>query len=175
MNSMIRYVGLDVHKREVEACILDHAGQIVLRKRIACLRPALQEFIREHLQPTDQVALEATTNCWCVAQVFQPHVARVVVSNPLATKAIASAKVKTDKVDALVLAQLLRCDYLPEVWQPDEQTKELRRLTGRRSGLVGQATLLKNRLHSVLEQRLIAPEKGQLFSSAGRAWRGRRR
>ena len=97
-----------------------------------------------------------------------------MVSNPLATKAIASAKVKTDKVDSLVLAQLLRCDYLPEIWQPDEQTQELRRLTGRRSGLVGQATLLKNRIHSVLAQRLIAPEKAQLFSAGGRAWgRGR--
>jgi hypothetical protein len=31
---------------------------------------------------------------------------------PLKTKAIAEAKVKTDKVDAEVLAQLLRCDCL---------------------------------------------------------------
>jgi len=170
MNSMVRYVGLDVHKREVEVCIIDSSGQVVLRTRGACLRPALEEFIRTHLQPTDHVALEATTNCWCVAKVFKPHVARVVVSNPLATKAIATAKVKTDKVDALVLAQLLRCDYLPEVWQPDDETQQLRRLTGRRSGLVAQATLLKNRLHSVLAQRLIAPEKERLFGPAGRAW-----
>jgi transposase len=161
---------LDVHKREVEACVLDSQGEIVLRKRVACLRPALEEFIRQHLKPTDHVALEATSNCWAVAAVLRPHVGRLVVSNPLATKAIASAKVKTDKVDALVLAQLLRCDYLPEVWQPDEQTQELRRLTRRRAGLVGQATLLKNRLHSVLAQRLIAAEKAKLFSDAGRAW-----
>jgi transposase len=170
MNSMVRYVGLDVHKREVEVCVIDGNGQIVLRKRVGCLKPALEELIRAHLRPTDQVALEATTNCWAVADVLRPHVARVVVSNPLATKAIASAKVKTDKVDALVLAQLLRCDYLPEIWQPDQQTRQLRRLTGRRAGLVGQATLLKNRLHSVLAQRLIAPEQSRLFSPAGRAW-----
>jgi transposase len=92
------------------------------------------------------------------------------VSNPLTTKAIASAKVKTDKVDALVLAQLLRCDYLPQVWQPDAATQELRELTGHRAGLVGDRTRLKNRLHSVLAGRLIAPPVPDLFSVEGRAW-----
>ena len=81
------------------------------------------------------MALEATTNCWAVADVLRPHVAKVVVSNPLATKAIAQAKVKTDKVDAYVLAQLLRCDFLPQVWQPDEPTPAAARLTGRRASL----------------------------------------
>ena len=56
---------------------------------------------------------------------MRPFVAAVVVSNPLKTKAIAEAKIKTDKVDAEVLAQLLRCDYLPDVWQPDEQDAAL--------------------------------------------------
>jgi transposase len=167
---MVRHVGLDVHKRVVEACFLNAAGQVVQRERFELSRSTLETFIRTQLRPGDQVALETTTNAWAVAAVLRPHVTRVVVSNPMATKAIASAKVKTDKVDALVLAQLLRCDYLPEVWPPDERTQELRRLTGRRSGLVGQSTQLKNRLHSVLAQRLIAPEKPQLFSAAGRAW-----
>ncbi len=95
--------------------------------------------------------------------------AEVVVSNPMATKAIASAKVKTDKVDALVLAQLLRCDYLPAVWQPDAATQQLRQLTGRRASLVQQRTALRIRIHSVLAMRLIA-ETETLFSTKGRDW-----
>ena len=51
---------------------------------------------------------------------------RVTVGNPKKTKAIAEAKVKTDKVDAEVLAQRLRCDYLPSVWVPDATTRVLR-------------------------------------------------
>ena len=132
-NEMIRYVGLDVHKRVLEACLVDQAGKILDRKRFALNRRSLERFATEVLQPTDRVALEATTNCWAVVDVLQPHVARILVSNPMATKAIAQAKVKTDKVDAHVLAQLLRCDFLPEVWQPDEATRRLRELTGRRS------------------------------------------
>jgi transposase len=116
------------------------------------------------------VALEATTNCWAVAEILTPHVAEVVVSNPLATKAIASAKVKTDKVDARVLAQLLRCDYLPAVWQPDPATQQLRQLTGRRAALVQERTALQNRIHSVLAMRLIPVPVERLFSPAGRTW-----
>jgi transposase len=166
---MIRYVGLDVHKRVVEVCIVDHTGKVVHRERFALNRRTLALFATKILRPTDHVALEATTNCWAVADALRPHVAKVLVSNPMATKAIAQAKVKTDKVDAHVLAQLLRCDFLPEVWQPDEATRRLREMTGRRSALVGQRTAMRNRIHSVLAMRLIeAPLR--LFNAEGLAW-----
>ena len=166
---IVRYVGLDVHKRVVEACFVDQAGKVVHRERFALNRRTLKLFASEVLQPTDHVALEATTNCWAVADALRPHVARVVVSNPMATKAIAQAKVKTDKVDAYVLAQLLRCDFLPEVWQPDEATRRLRELTGRRSALVGQRTMMRNRIHSVLAMRLIEAAP-RLFNAEGLDW-----
>ena len=169
--AMIRFVGLDVHKRVVEACIVDAAGKVVLRERFALNRHTLELFATKILRPTDRVALEATTNCWAVAERLRPHVARVLVSNPMATKAIAQAKVKTDKVDAYVLAQLLRCDFLPEVWQPDVATRRLRELTGRRSALVGQRTRMRNRIHSVLATRLIEPPL-RLFSGEGLQWLG---
>jgi transposase len=165
----IRYVGLDVHKRLVEACIIEHTGKVVLRERFGLDRRTLELFATRILRPTDQVALEATTNCWAVAEALQPHVAKVLVSNPMATKAIALAKVKTDKVDAYVLAQLLRCDFLPQVWQPDEATRRLRELTGRRSALVGQRTAMRNRIHSVLATRLIVTPS-RLFNFEGIEW-----
>jgi transposase len=167
--AIVRYVGLDVHKRVVEACIVDQAGNVVRRQRFALNRLTLELFATKILRPADHVALEATTNCWAVADALRPHVAKVLVSNPMATKAIAQAKVKTDKVDAHVLAQLLRCDFLPEVWQPDEATRRLRELTGRRSALVGQRTMMRNRIHSVLAMRLIEAPSG-LFSGDGPDW-----
>ena len=122
----MQFVGLDVHKRVVEACILNESGAVVRRERFACTGEALREFCREELEPEDKVAVEATTNTWGVVDILKPYVDEVVVSNPLRTKAIAHAKVKTDKVDAYVLAQLLRCDYLPRVWEPDERTRQIR-------------------------------------------------
>jgi transposase len=103
--------------------------------------------------------------------VLQPLVAEVVVSNPLRTRAIAEAKIKTDQVDALVLAQLLRADYLPRVWAPDPATQQLRRLTSRRGALVHDCTRIKNRIHAVLHHRLLPVPAGlDLFSARGWAW-----
>ena len=99
-----RFVGLDVHKREITACIMEADGQGAKTLRFDLTRSRLESFTRVALRGTDQVVLEATTNSWAVADILRPHVARVVVSNPMATKAIAQAKIKTDKVDARVLA-----------------------------------------------------------------------
>ena len=105
-----RYVGLDVHREVLQACILDAHGHLLERHRFDLTRANLEAFIRGRLRPHDRVALEATTNTWAVVDLLEPHVAEVVVGNPLRTRAIAEVKVNTDKVDAEVLAQLLRCD-----------------------------------------------------------------
>ncbi len=131
-----RYVGLGVHKKFLQFAIIDQDGQLLQEGKVPMDRRALQQFAKTLLQPSDEVALESTTNAWAVADLLEPYVAKVVVSNALATKASAWAKVKTDKVDARVLAQLLRCDYLPEVWRPDERTRRMRRLSKRRMVLV---------------------------------------
>ena len=170
LNMETRYVGLDVHREVLQACILDAHGRLLERHRFDLTRANLEAFIRERLRPQDRVVLEATTNTWAVVDALEPHVAEVVVGNPLRTRAIAEAKVKTDKVDAEVLAQLLRCDYLPRVWQPDAATRRLRELTAYRAGLVADQTRLKNRVHSLLAQRLIRVPVAVLFSAQGRAW-----
>jgi len=171
MCSMLRFVGLDVHKRVLQICILDAQGKVLLEERLEEFdREKLLEFARTKLTPQDRVALEATTNTWAVVRLLRPFVAEVVASNPLATKAIAQAKVKTDKIDARVLAQLLRCDFLPSVWQPDEATSLLRELTSRRTALVQDRTAVRNRIHSLLAVRLLNVPCDELFGPAGRAW-----
>ena len=72
--------------------------------RIDMTRTALEGFGRTLLE-TDEVVIEATGNAMAVSRVLAPHVARVVIANPLQVKAIAHAHVKTDKVDAATLAR----------------------------------------------------------------------
>ena len=87
------------------------------------------------------------------------------------TKAIAEANVKTDKVDARVLAQLLRCDYLPSVWVPTPAVEDKRALAARRTALVNQRTAIRNRIHSVLARRLVKPLPTEDSSTdKGLAW-----
>jgi transposase len=164
------FAALDLHRKEVEAVVLDDRGAVVHRQRFPATREAIRSFARRHLSRQHRVALEATTNTWAVADLLRPFCAEVVISNPLRTRAIASAKIKTDKVDATVLAQLLRLDYLPSVWAPDEPTRALRRDTTERACLVADRTRIKNRIHAILHQRLIPPPAGDLFSDANLRW-----
>jgi transposase len=153
---MTRYVGIDLHKHLIVGHVVDAAGKKVDTFRYESVDGATLDHIgRKRLKPEDQVVMEATTHCWAVVRALEPFVARVAVSNPMATKAIAKAKVKTDKVDAAVLSHLLRLGYLPEVWQPDRSTRDLREWTSRRSRIVGQRTAVINRLRSTLAQRLL--------------------
>jgi transposase len=167
---MVRFVGCDVHKQTAVFTVLLPDGTVHATHSVVVTREALAHFAELHLTGEDRLAMEATTNTWGVAEVLRPHVGEVVISNPLRTRAIAEAKIKTDRIDSRVLAELLRADYLPRVWQPDTETRRLRRMTHRRAALVSDRTRLKNRLHSVLHHCLVPLPKIDLFSKSGLAW-----
>jgi transposase len=164
----LRTIGLDVHKHFTQVAVLE-AGRVVSNQRIETIPSALRK-LAEELGPDDQVVLEASVNTWAVADLLRQHAGRVVVSNPLRTRAIASAKVKTDKVDSEVLAQLLAADFIPEVWVPDEATRKLRQLVSRRRSLVQQQTRQRNRIHAVLHRNLVDSPATDLFGVGGRRW-----
>ncbi len=91
------------------------------------------------------------------------------MANASEVKAIAHARIKTDKIDAATLAHLLRADLIPEVKLPDEATWQRRKLVTHRRLLVKQRTAIKNAIRSQLNQQLLDPEDQRLFTAAGRA------
>ena len=100
-----------------------------------------------------------------------PYVERVVIANPSQVRLIAHAKIKTDTIDAGVLAQLYASGFLPEVWIPDETTQALRRQVTRRNQIVRQRTRLKNIIQSILHAHLIPScPAADLCGSKGRTW-----
>src|SRR5215216_1855528 len=168
---MRRCIGLDVHREFAQVAIWED-GVVWQAGRIQTTPEALRLFA-DSLCATDEVALEATGNTYAIARLLERHVGRVVVSNPQKTRAIAEAKVKTDKVDAEVLAQLLAADYLPAVWLPDDETHALRRQVARRAHIVRQRTRLKNQVQSILHRNLVPRcPAADLFGRKGRAWLG---
>jgi transposase len=164
----MRVIGLDVHRRFAQIAELKE-GVLRQRGRLDLVRHKILEFART-LDPDDEVVLEATGNTMAIVRLLKPHVGKVIIANPLQVRIIADAKVKTDRIDAAVLARLHAAGYLPEVWQPDEATERLRRLVARRAGIVQGMTRTKNRIHSVLHTNLIPPYQGKLFMAPGRKW-----
>ena len=170
---MVRYIGMDVHREFAQLAVLED-GLVRDEGRIGVTPEASAAGGPSGLRRDDQVALEATGNSDAIANLLTPLVGRVVVSNPSKTRAIAEAKVKTDKVDARILAQLLAADFLPPVWLPDERTRSLRRQVMRRAHLVRQRTRIKNQVHAILARNLApTPPVSDLFGRTGRHWLSR--
>lgn len=164
-----RCIGLDVHREFAQVAVWQ-AGRVRQAGQIKTTPEDLRMFA-DSLAPTDEVAIEATCNTHAIVRLLEARVARVVVSNPLKTRAIAEAKVKTDKVDAATLAKLLAADFLPGVWVADDETQALRRQVARRAHLVRQRTRLKNQVQSILHRNLVARcPAADLFGIKGRRW-----
>ncbi len=165
----MRSIGMDVHRTFAQIAVVED-GLCRDEGRIG-VRPEDLRAWAAALEPDDEIALEATTNSDAIATMLHPLVAKVIVSNPRKTRAIAEAKVKTDKVDARILAQLLAADFLPATWVADDRTRMLRRLVMRRTHLVKQRTRVKNQVHGILARNL-APTcpHADLFSGVGRRW-----
>jgi transposase len=164
-----RCIGLDVHRDFAQVAIWQD-GVVSQAGRFATMPEQVRAFA-DSLAPTDEVALEVTGNTWAIATLLASRAGRVVVSNPAKTRAIAEAKVKTDKVDAAILAGLLAADYLPPVWMPDAQTAALRRQVQRRAHIVKQRTRLKNQVQAILHRNLVPRcPAADLFGIKGRTW-----
>ncbi len=139
---MGRSIGLDVHRDFIEVAIWG-AGKIRRGTRIET-KPDAIRTLAESLDSEDQVVLEATSGSVAVARILTPYVARVVVANAADVRAISHARVKSDRLDAAMLARLLAADLIPGVWVADEGTEALRRRVVRRAALVRQLVRAKN-------------------------------
>jgi transposase len=162
------YVGMDVHRKRSQVALLDHDGTQLLNRNLPN-DPAELVPLLGQLEPGTPVAFEAAYGWgWLVDLLgeldLEPHLV-----HPSRCKAIASARLKDDKVDARTLAHLLRADLLPEAWLAPQQVRDQRALLRHRAALVRMATMLKNRVHAVLADRGIRVEE-RLWTTAGRAW-----
>ncbi len=91
-----------------------------------------------------------------ITEILEPHVGEVVLAHAKQVRAISHARVKTDKIDAKVLADMLAAGLIPKVWIGDDRTRTLRRLVSRRRGLVKRRTQVKNEISAVMHRNLNA-------------------
>lgn len=141
------FVGLDVHKKYAQVAIIDEDGVLEKEERILNEPSKIEEFSNK-LSNAAVVMESSPSWYWLYEILSRKH--RVVLSNPVKTKAIASAKLKTDKVDALMLANLLRGGYIAESYVPSRRIMSLRELVRYRANLVRMRNSVKNRVHAYL-------------------------
>ena len=145
------YIGMDTHGSYAYVVIVRADGRIVDETRLSYGEhfATLKEFAREHAGA--EVAIEATGHYRPIYETLDAHMA-VTLVNPAKTRAIAEAKVKNDRVDAKILAHLLRTDMLAESYVPPKEIRERRDLVRARKQFVANRTREKNRLQALLKR-----------------------
>jgi transposase len=149
------YIGVDLHKKYSYVTRMTHEGEILAQERIEHEPKTLDAFVRS-LDKDDRIAVEATGNWYYFYELLEDKAPNVSLAHPLKTRAIAEAKIKTDKIDSKTLAHLLRADLLPESYIPTREVRDLREFLRYRASLVKIKTQLKNKVHAILSKNGIS-------------------
>jgi transposase len=162
------YVGIDVHRKRSQVAVVTGDGKVQVNRNVVNGAEPVLKLIGG-LPAGTPVAFEAAYGWGWLAELledygFDPHLV-----HPLRCKAIASARLKNDKVDAAILAQLLRADLLPEAWIAPPQVRQLRALLRHRASLVRLGTGLRNRIHAVVAD-FGYDRTGSYWTGPGRGW-----
>jgi transposase len=163
----VNYYGIDIHKKYSVYTGVNEQGSVIRQGRLNNDKEAFKQAIGAG--PAKAV-IEATGNWGYLHDLLEGMVEEVVVAHPLKTKAIASAKIKTDKIDSETLAQLLRTDFIPRSYIPPCEVREQRELLRYRLSLVRIQTRAKNKIHAILIKNGLEHPYSDLFGKKGRSW-----
>jgi len=169
----MHYVGVDYHKKSSYVTVMDERGKVVKEAQIANSQEALAAFLDGRAKGASAV-LEAGRNWPVMYDWLEELVDEVTLAHPAKVRVIAEAKVKTDRIDSRMLAHLLRADLIPAAYVPGAVTREQRRRLRQRMFLVRLSTMVKNRVHTLVDRHPeLSRQAGgwsDLFGKAGRAW-----
>jgi len=159
----MRYVGIDIGKWKCQAAVMDPEGTIIEEFTFPNDAEGMEK-LASRLTPMDRVVMESTGSVWSTLynNLDERHIP-VTLANPLKTRAIASARIKTDKVDARILAHLLRGNLVAECYVPPKSIREIRTLVRHRAALVRMRSTVKNRVHALLDERGYRCSYSDLF------------
>jgi transposase len=146
---MRQYIGIDLHKQTSYVTRMNEKGKIVEQINLSNDADTLRGYLTR-LKPDARIAVEATGNWMYLYELIEERCPDLVLAHPQKTKAIASARIKTDKIDSTILAHLLRTNLLPQAYIPARQVRDSREVLRYRACLVRLRTSVKNRISALL-------------------------
>jgi len=149
----MKYIGLDLHKRNIFATVLEGDGRILSRANIRSKKEDINYYLKRQGSSNDlSVAKEASYNWLYYYRVLETITDNITIAHPLKTRIIGEAKIKTDKIDSKVLAYMLRANMLPKVYIPTKTSMENKLLLRSRISLVRIRTGIKNKIHTIIDR-----------------------
>ena len=160
------YTGIDLHRKTSFFTTIAESGQVVKKSNLANEESRILSYLNKLTEAT-LVVIESTANWYWLYDLLTDNGFDVVISNPVKTKAIASARIKNDKLDSHMLAQLLRANLVATVHASSRQTRELKELLRHRSKLVRDSVRMKNRIHNIMAKNNLTVPVSDLFGRKG--------
>ena len=164
----MHYIGVDYHKRYSYMVVKDRDGKVERRGTVNNSREEFRRFL-EPYRP-GKAAVEATRNWGLIYDWLEEILDDVALAHPLKVRAIAEARIKTDKISA----DLLRSNLLPEAYVPGKETREAKNVLRQRMFFVRVQTMVKNRIYAILDRHpeilSQAPDVSDLFGASGMEW-----
>lgn len=136
------HVGIDLHSTNMLNVAINDNGNVVARQKLAATKNALSQYFEVFDEPV-QAVVESTSNWYWLADWCQSRQIPLKLAHAKMCKAISYAKVKTDKVDARTLAELLRVGLVPEAHKVMGERRDLRELTRGRLRMVERRNRLQ--------------------------------
>jgi transposase len=157
----MRYVGIDLHKESITACVVDQDRHVLQTRRLACADTARLDAFFATLGPFEAV-VEATASYEWLLQRIEPLARRVVLAHPGKLRVIAESTRKSDRLDARVLAEFLALDMIPQAYRPTPRQRAHRALVRHRQFLMRGRTQLRVKIRRVLSD--YNADRRDLFS-----------
>src|SRR6476661_5353851 len=170
----MNHLGIDVGKRKCRAAIKDDKGQVLDEFFFGNDRDGVHNLlsrIQSHGKCSTRAVLESSGNMWMkIHDTLEDNGIDTVLANPYKTKIIAEAKIKSDKLDAIILSDLLRTDLIYESYVPKQEDRDRRSLVRHRITLSRTKTKLVNKVHSILDKYDYQTDLTDIFSKSGIEW-----
>jgi len=169
----VLYAGVDTHKKYSRVVVTDGKGNKVAQASLSNDQASFSDFFLGLKEPAKAV-VEAGRNWGIIYDMLGNIGVEPTLANPLKTRAIAEAKIKTDSIDARTLADLLRADLIPRVYVPSREVRAQKDLLRQRLWLISIRTMVKNRIHHILDRNhVVLSFHSDIFGKAGREELGR--
>lgn len=165
MSKASAYVGVDLHKKTCFITVMDKEGAIKKQTEIMNDAKKVSKFFENYSSAS--VAVESTMNWIPFYENLESMGIDVKLSNPPQTKAVAFARIKNDKVDSRVLADLLRTNFLPTAYIQPREIRDLKELVRQKMSYTELRTKIKNKIHSVLFKTGAKHEFSNLYGKKG--------
>lgn len=149
------YSGIDQHKRDSFITTYDSNGTVVKQARVRNSPLLIRDYFTQFPGPHKAV-VESTGSWYWLADLLRKNNVELTLAHATQLKAISAAKVKTDKVDSNILAQLLRANLIPDAHMIGSDMRGPRDLMRTRLRLISKCASCKNSIERLLEKFNVA-------------------